>query len=345
MKPHLQIALRDSTTATRSYVIVNPLLAKHLPSVPSISLEYFSRLGDEVAAACKGERVLVIGFAETATAVGAAVARAIEDAVYVHTTRETPAAALDDRTAPKDMLVAEFMEEHSHARNQALYLREGTHDLSKYDRLVFVEDEITTGKTILNFLRNVVYSGKITVSALVFNGFDEGAFTEYDADFCCLQRVGYVRRLEFAGLPNPRSGTDIGVYHDKCAELAGEIISDINMADIKDKDVLILGTEEFMYPALILGREIEKTARGVKSHSTTRTPLLPQDGENYPLHSRHSFSSPYDGERVTYLYNLASRDTVIIITDAPGSLGEELIGVLRSRGCANIYFTRIQNAS
>ena len=344
MRPHLQIALRDSMTATRPYVIVNPLLAKHLPSVPSISLEYFRRLGDEVAVACKGERALVIGFAETATAVGAAVAHAIKDAVYVHTTRETPAPPSEDGTAPGERLVAEFLEEHSHARNQALYLREGLHDLSKYDRLVFVEDEITTGKTILNFLRNVACRGKITVSALVFNGFDQSAFAEYDADFFCLQKVGYVKHLEFSGLPNPRSGVDIDQYHGKCAELAAEIAAAVSMADIKDKDVLVLGTEEFMYPALILGHEIEKTAHSVKSHSTTRTPLLPQSGTDYPLHSRQKFSSPYEDERVTYLYNLASCDTVIIITDAPGSRGEELAGAVRSCGCANIYFARIKNA-
>ncbi|MDR0764709.1 MAG: phosphoribosyltransferase family protein [Synergistaceae bacterium] len=341
MKTRLQIALRDSTTATRSYVIVNPLLAKHLPSVPSVSLEYFKQLGDAVAETCEGEHVLVIGFAETATAVGAAVAHAIDDAVYVHTTRETPACQSEDG----ETLVTEFLEEHSHARNQALYLRRRLRDLSKYDRLVFVEDEITTGKTILNFLRNIAYRGKITVSALVFNGFDEGAFAEYDADFCCLQRVGYVKRLEFAGPPNPRSGTDIDLYHNMCAELAEKIVSAVSLTDINDKDVLVLGTEEFMYPALILGREIEKTARCVKSHSTTRTPLLPRNGEDYPLRSRQSFPSPYDGERVTYLYNSASYDTVIIVTDAPGSGEDALVGAVQSLGRANIYFVRTRNAS
>ena len=88
MEVDLKIAFRDSATATRPYVLVNPLQAKHLPSVPSATLEYFARLGDKVAATCEGERVLVIGFAETATAVGAVVASAVENAVYVHTTRE-----------------------------------------------------------------------------------------------------------------------------------------------------------------------------------------------------------------------------------------------------------------
>ena len=333
----MKIALRDSTVATRPYVLVNPLLAKHLPSVPSITLEYFSRLGSKAAATCKGERVLVVGFAETATAVGAVVASAIENAVYVHTTREP--ASLQP--------VAEFFEEHSHAKNQAVYLREGFSELSAYDRIVFVEDEITTGKTILNFLQSVGYSGKITVSALVFNGFDKSAFARYTADFVCLQEVGYVHQLEFGELPNPRSGVEISVYCGSCLKLAEQIVSAIDKSDVQDKDILVIGTEEFMYPALALGRELEKNARSVKSQSTTRSPLLPQSREGYPFHLRCSFASLYDHERTTYLYNLEKYDTVIIITDArlhQNSKSEEIIRALQNCGNQKIYFIKAHNA-
>jgi hypothetical protein len=345
MEANLQIALRDSADATRPYVLVNPLLAKHLPSVPSMTLEYFRQLADKVAATCKGERVLIMGFAETATAVGAAVASAIDGAVYVHTTREPrPTSSSPDGFSPEDRLVTEFLEEHSHAKNQALYLRKELHDLSEYDRLVFVEDEITTGKTILNFLHNVGYNGNITVSALVFNDFDEKAFARYPAAFCCLQKIGHVARLEFAELPDPRSGVDTGVYCDKCAALAEKIASNISVLDVQDRDILVLGTEEFMYPALVLGRRLEKTARSVHSHSTTRSPLLPQGRADYPIHSRHSFPSLYDVGRITYLYNLGKYDTVIIMTDAPAFEGEELVRTIQNCGNNKIYFVRIRNA-
>lgn len=188
----LKIALRDSKTATRPYVIVNPILAKHLPSKPSFSLGIFLKLGKKIASETIGEKVLVIGFAETATAVGAAVASVIDEAVYVHTTRDLNGALQTD-------LVTDFLEEHSHAKNQSLFLQEEYRNLFQFDRIIFVEDEITTGKTILNFLKNIKYSGKIIVAALVFNGFNERLISNYDASFFSLKKIGYVYHIEIDG--------------------------------------------------------------------------------------------------------------------------------------------------
>ena len=334
----LGVALRDSGTAGRPYVIVNPLLAKHMPAAPGRSLDYFMRLGAMVAAACEGERVLVVGFAETATAVGAAVASAIAGAAYAHTTRE------DLSGGPGGMPpVAEFLEEHSHARNQSLYLGERFKDLSAYDRLVFVDDEITTGKTILNFLEGVGYAGRIIVSALVFNGFDQSVFSAYDAEFFCLQKAGHVKRIAAGGLPDPRRGVDIGCYVEECRQMAERIAEAVGGPDLDGKDVLVLGTEEFMYPALALGRRLEKTARSVRSHSTTRSPLLPRGRAGYPIHSRRSFASVYDGARTTHLYNLEKYDTVVVVTDAPSDDCGGLVGAILDAGNQSIYYVQVRD--
>jgi adenine/guanine phosphoribosyltransferase-like PRPP-binding protein len=329
----LQVALRDSATATRPYVVVNPLLAKHLPSTPSISLEYFRQLGTRVAKTCEGERVLVIGFAETATAVGAAVASMLDNAVFCHTTREA---------MPSDLLISDFSEEHSHATAQALYLNSEFRDLELYDRIVFVEDEITTGKTILNFLRTIDYKGKFTVSALVFNGFDTSVFDNFDVEFCCVQSTNTINYLT-APISNPRIGTTS--YQADCELLAAAIVECLNSEDVIDKSVLVLGTEEFMYPALVLGVELEKSAARVVSQSTTRSPLLAQNQNGYPLNSRADFPSPYDENRTTYLYNLNCYDTVIVLTDAgrlnPNSNAESLLNSIREYGNGKIYFVRV----
>jgi len=351
----LKIALRDSNTASRRYVLVNPMLAKHLPVSPSRALDCFAQLAGRVAMTCKEERVLVIGFAETATALGAAVASVI-GAVYVHTTREHVHSSREHLiTEP----VAEFFEEHSHAKNQAIYLSEQFGKLSSYDRIVFVEDEITTGKTILNFLKSVDYSGKITVSALVFNGLDDRAFSQYDAEFICLQKVDaqnlqldglpdphleHTHYLELDGLPDPRSGVDINEYHSKCFSLALQIIKAVNAIDVHDKNILVIGTEEFMYPALVLGRELENIAKSVKSQSTTRSPLALHESNGYPFYSKCSFMSVYDSARISYLYNLESYDTVIIYTDAPESDGMGLINAIRNYGNHTVYFVRVRHA-
>ncbi|MDR0558448.1 MAG: phosphoribosyltransferase family protein [Treponema sp.] len=332
MKVNLQFANRDSRTATRPYVLVNPLLAKHLPSTPSESIDYFSELGKKTADLCKGEKVLVIGFAETATAVGAAVASLIEGAVYIHTTREP---------LSQKLLAADFSEEHSHAKNQTLFLSEKFNDFNKYDRLIFVEDEITTGKTILNFLKKIKFSKKkIIVSALIFNGFDEKVFSQYDADFCCLQRIGYVHKMSFGDFPNPRLGVNIADYVRKCEELAEWFVNSVENSALRGKNILALGTEEFMYPALALARRLENIAANVVSQSTTRSPLLPNSDPNYPFNSRISFQSVYDSERTTYLYNLDKRDVIIIATDASGN-ADELIDALRVARSEKIYLVRV----
>ncbi len=336
MDSNLKIALRDSKEATRPYLIVNSLLAKHLPSKPTNSLEYFKELGDKINKVCINEKVLVIGFAETATAVGATVASLIKDAVYVHTTRET----LDLK---QSNLIVDFLEEHSHAKNQSLYLKEEYKDLSRFDRIIFVEDEITTGKTILNFLKNISYQGKISISALVFNGFSEEVFADYDATFFCLQKIGYLHNIFMNGLPDTRLGVDVSEYKSQCDKIAEQTVNAINMADLKDKNILVLGTEEFMYPALLIGSYMEKIAKSVVSHSTTRSPIVPKDDSDYPIYSRCKFKSVYNAQRDTYLYNLQSYDTVIVVTNSKTEDCGDFIKTIQNSGNQKNYIVRIEN--
>lgn len=92
--------------AKRSYLLVNPLQAKHLPAAPDAALQMMQCLGQKVAVHYPQAR-LVIGFAETATALGAAVAACLApDCVYLQTTRES---------MPQVKNWLNFQEEHSHA--------------------------------------------------------------------------------------------------------------------------------------------------------------------------------------------------------------------------------------
>ena len=72
----------------RSYLLVNPLQAKHIPVRPSAAVAMMSCLGDRIAEKVPGAP-LVIGFAETATAVAALAAERLGAGCgYIHTTRE-----------------------------------------------------------------------------------------------------------------------------------------------------------------------------------------------------------------------------------------------------------------
>jgi hypothetical protein len=368
----LGIALRENNDKRR-FLICNKLQAKHIPVSPEAALEYFGKLGNLVASGCRrDERILVVGFAETATAVGAVVADYLcqvrNDIVYCHTSREP---------LPREALVAEFFEEHSHAVNQAFYLN-GC-NLCEFDRIVFVEDEVTTGRTILNFLavlREKQLLAKrvcITVAALVFGDIDRTKFHGWNVDFYCLAKVDTYAisvsgtgenlaeknlamedlaetrfydgvydappEIRLPGMMNPRLGVYAAEYKARCARFAEEVVA---LADIRGKNILVIGAEEFMYPALSVGAKAAESAASVRCHSTTRTPIVPLKLPNYPIRERVALKSLYDADRRTYLYNLASRDTVIVVTDAKESSGGErgLFEALRDYGNTDVRLVR-----
>jgi adenine/guanine phosphoribosyltransferase-like PRPP-binding protein len=84
--------------------------------------------------------VLVLGFAETATALGHCVAEALGGADYLHSTR---------RPVPGHRAAGGFTEDHSHATDHLLLPADPT--MLRGDRpLVLVDDELSTGRTALN---------------------------------------------------------------------------------------------------------------------------------------------------------------------------------------------------
>lgn len=90
--------------------------------------------------------VVFIGFAETATALGHSVYNMFADAAsYIHTTREH---IIDLES------IVSFEEEHSHAVDHLCYAL-NTKLLSGTEPIILVDDEITTGNTAINTIRDI----------------------------------------------------------------------------------------------------------------------------------------------------------------------------------------------
>jgi orotate phosphoribosyltransferase-like protein len=345
----------------RTFIIVNKLQAKHIPVAPDISLGYFRLLGQLAARTCRlGEQVLVIAFAETATAIGAAVSEEIIGSVYCHTTRENIFGMVP---------IVQFIEEHSHAINHALFLGANL-ELRNFDRIVFIDDEITTGKTVLNVIyalkneRLIKENVKFTVAALIFNENAEDRLDRKIIDICFLTRIGTsgvnvfnsvaeecissfpqaiaAAEIKLTYSANPRIGIAFANYKRACVLFAKRGAAELN---IDGGNILVLGTEEFMYPALLLGSEIKKTADRVYCHATTRSPITAFNDESYPIRSQCKLPSLYDSERTSYVYNLCKYDAVVIATDAlPNPKAEILLcGALKQFGNDNIYIARWTN--
>ena len=68
----VRIAKRENNTK-RKYLVVNRLQGKHIPVSPKNAFEMFDALAELVKEAYSGEQLLLVGFAETATAIGGGV--------------------------------------------------------------------------------------------------------------------------------------------------------------------------------------------------------------------------------------------------------------------------------
>ena len=359
----VRIAKRENNTR-RKYLVVNRLQGKHIPVSPKEALQMFRSLAELIKEAYPSERLLMVGFAETATAIGAAVAIECQ-AAYMQTTREV----IDG----VDYLY--FSESHSHATEQKLVKTDLDKIIGKTDRIVFIEDEVTTGNTILNIVRLIqkTYAQPVSFAvASILNGMNEEAlenyknlkipvhylvktahdtYTEiaeqYQADGTChictkpqekeveqqkevqqqieMQQTKEAQQpievQEISGWINARRLHTADTYKQACEQLWQEIQQKYGYTKYTKETetgrrILVLGTEEFMYPALYVGAKLEEAGYTVRMHATTRSPIAVSKEEKYPLHTRYELASLYDKNRITFVYDLTEYEEVLVLTDA-----------------------------
>lgn len=363
----LRLAKRFHNTK-RTYLLVNPLQAKHVPASPTLALSMMETLGEQLAQAYPTTK-LVIGFAETATAIGAAVAsRFGNQCVYIHTTREP---------VPEVTQWVLFQEEHSHAVEQKLCLDSLETWIANTDTVIFVDDEISTGKTLVNMIKQLKQrcpnlEQKTLVAASILNRVspeneqrlqESGIQCEYlvklpqedyttqvadiqirEASPAESADAQYGYQALFCGdLADPRKGVSFKRYLQNCTDMAYAFLAQISGQFRADSKILVLGTEECMYPALILGRELERFEFDftVRCHATTRSPIGVSDTPGYPIVSGVKLQSFYDSDRNTYLYDLDGYDAVIVVSDTQVrdmDALKNLMGAIRPYGNTKFYY-------
>ncbi|WP_162931308.1 phosphoribosyltransferase [Streptomyces sporangiiformans] len=140
----LGLALRRNPK--RAHLLVSNVLGKHVPQSPLTVWRTGYELGRRVRdllGVPGARRAVVLGYAETATGLGHSVADGLGLAPYLHSTRR-----------PVDGVerAGGFEESHSHATSHLL-LPEKPGLLAGDGALVLVDDEFSTGNTVLNTIR------------------------------------------------------------------------------------------------------------------------------------------------------------------------------------------------
>ncbi|WUX79770.1 phosphoribosyltransferase [Streptomyces sp. NBC_01428] len=142
----LGLALRRNPK--RAHLLVSNVLGKHVPQSPSVVHGQGVALGRRVRDLLGTEEAreaVVLGYAETATGLGHSVADGVGVAPYLHSTRRPVAGVAR---------AGGFEEAHSHATSHLL-LPEHPDLLAGPGPLILVDDEFSTGNTVLNTIRDL----------------------------------------------------------------------------------------------------------------------------------------------------------------------------------------------
>ncbi|MGL4790606.1 MAG: phosphoribosyltransferase domain-containing protein, partial [Anaerotignaceae bacterium] len=273
----MQIAKRENNNK-RNFLVVNENQGKHVPVKPSIPLNLFEDLAKKVKAELGNRKILVIGFAETATAIGTHMALSL-NSPYIQTTREV---------MEEEFIY--FSEAHSHATEQKVVSR--FIEETDFHTILFVEDEVTTGNTILNGISAIekhfnkkfnygvcsLINGMsdeninkfkdlnidvIYLEKLVNNGFEEiaNSFSSNGIYVKCQNIQSDCKTITIKKEIEPRSG----VYPEALKNACNNVWLKVKDFSLKG-NVLVIGTEEFMYLPMYIAGKIEEQGNTVYYH-------------------------------------------------------------------------------
>lgn len=341
----LGLALRRNPK--RAHLLVSNVLGKHVPQRPATVYGHAYDLGLRVRALLgesEAAGAVVVGYAETATGLGHAVADGVGAVPYLHSTR---------REVPGLASGGAFQEEHSHATGHLL-LPEDPGLLAGTGPLVLVDDEFSTGQTVLNTIRDLHRRNpreRYVVVALtdMRSPADRARLAAFTADLGARVDVvslaagtvflpaGVLDRAQALVASRPHDGAppaaaapvariDLGwpagtpdggrhgflpAHRERLEAALPAMAARIAAAlPAGARRVLVLGNEELMYAPLRLAHALDAHG-GAEAYvsTTTRSPVLAVDDPGYAIRSRLVFPAhddpSDDGSRERYAYNVA----------------------------------------
>jgi hypothetical protein len=322
----------------RAFMVLSKVLGRHVPCRPSAMRASYRDLARRIPADLPGP-VLVIGLAETAICLGQGVheemSRMRDDAVYLHSTRQQ----IDHP------VLCSFVERHSHASAHLLYRPEpGTIELAAVRSLVLVDDEISSGSTLVNLANAVIpFLPRVeTITAACLTDWSIGTpwidrmprparcVSLLDGSLCWKGDGTAPHRPEEASFARAAGALGRMDAHRNFGRLG--------RAGVADEGDLLLGaldappgsrfriicTGEFVYPPFRLAEMLEARGHDVIIQATTRSPILARG----PIYSALRFADNYGTGVPNFLYNATPSDpriTLICHETPPGSLDPALI--------------------
>lgn len=318
----------------RAFLVVSKVLGRHIPAAPALMRASMRDLAAEVPE-LPGP-TLVVGLAETAVCLGQGVYEELArrpgfTGLSLHSTRQV----LDHP------LLCRFEEPHSHASAHLIYRPKGI-DLAAFRNLVLVDDEISTGTTLVNLAAALIEhlpGVERIVTAALTDWSGEGAWLARmprPAERASLLQG--LLRWEPGDAPPPADAAAFA----SAAPALGQLDQRHNFgrlgwsgASLPVPDapvppgaaVRIICTGEFTFPPFLLAEQLAAQGHDVVVHSTSRSPALPGGAIRHSL----AFDDNYRTGLPNYLYNAdpdSTRMSLICHETPPESIDPTLVSAL-----------------
>jgi len=335
----------------RSFLFVSDVLGRHVPVRPSDHMRSVRSLVDLCGPLGSGGPVLVMGYAETAVGLGAAVAREIarrnpgSETLYLSSTRHP---------VPGRGWLS-FSEGHSHATDHHV-MRPDPHPAlyGEGATLVLVDDETTTGSTFIALIDALIGGGLrfSRVLLLTLTDWSEGAAERAVGARLPGTPVRSVSLARGSWLwePDPnarppevpkilpgseRNRAGIWVPSGGGSPRVGlngrddrwDLVSDqlIGRGVGRDRPVLVIGTGEHVWGPMRVAERLEDQGLEVRMLATTRSPVLQGDVVRHKL----TFADHFGVGVPMYLHNVPARpDVDVLLMTETGA--ERICQTLRS---------------
>ena len=343
----------------RGFLFVSRLLGKHIPVKPSTMTATYDQLLQQLYFA-EDEKLLCLALSETATCLGAGVYSKIKgkypdlDTYFQQTTRYACA---------NDFMLS-FKEEHSHSTEHLIHYPKDSELYASRTTLLLVDDEMSTGKTLLNLLLALepkLPKLKRVILCSLTNWMPTASYSKIEATFPRL-------KIEFPALlygtfsfeqhstfqpKNPIPKLDITQnFCDQIQRLESRIgyTSDTRLRleasqrclQLSTKlpttqPILVLGTGEFAYAPYLLACELEDRGFSVWFQTTTRSPILFGNA----IQSKRTFKDNYNQGIDNYLYNCLPNEYSHIVVCTETLSGIKLDTV--TEDVTTLYYSKLNS--
>lgn len=314
----------------RAFLIVSKVLGRHLPVSPSVMRASVRDLATRIPD-LPGP-TLVVGLAETAVCLGQSVFEELVrrpgfTGLFSHSTRQQIDA----------LLLCRFEEPHSHASAHLIYRPNGI-DLGSIRTLILVDDEISTGTTLVNLAGALIaHLPRVEqiVAATLTDWSGGGTWlARMPRPATCASLLAGSLRWEPGDAPTVdtkgfnRAAPALGTLavHRNWGRLGWNGAPfDLPTTTMTAGEALrLVGTGEFTYPPFLLAERLEAAGHDVVVQATSRSPALPGGAIRHTL----AFEDNYATGLPNFLYNADPADgrlTLICHETPAGSIDPALI--------------------